>query len=824
MVAIFPLRRQSSFRLQSRREGLRLLSCAAVLLLALQMSGCGVGTSTATTTGGGAQALHTVSGKVYGGQQAVSGATISLYAAGKTGTASVPRSMLSGVTSLSDGSFSITGKYSCNPGDQVYIVAKNGSAGSGTNSAIGMMAALGPCSALLANGNNQFIYIDEVTTVASVYALSAFMTGVNALGSAPDAISTNALAAAFANVQTMVNTTTGMALTTSTGNGVVPVTTINSLANSLAECINSTSSTSSACNSLFSATTVGGTAPTDTIQAALNVALHPSQNTSQVFAVATSTPPFQPTLTMAPASYAITVAHPSDVLTYHNNVGRTGVQPAETTLTPANVTSAKFGKLRTFAVDGQMYAQPLYVGGVGMPDGAVHNLLIAATAHGTVYAFDADGNNPAAGYLWKQSMFGAGEAPVVEGTDYSCGDTTPESSLLGTPVIDRSTGTIYVVSTEKVTASGTFTQKLHALSYIDGSESMNGPVVITATYPGTGAGSQSGVETFDALKENQRPALLLSGGNVWITWASHCDIAPYHGYIMAYSASNVATRTVLYNNTPNGSDGGIWMSGGGPAADAAGYVYTVSGNGTFDANTGGLDYGDAGLKMAAPTGGSTTPSIAGYFVPYNQQQLSSADQDVGVTNALIFNDPASSYAPTLMVESDKTGKIYLLDTGHMGGYNSTANQDLGDFPIGGSIFNNFAYFNGALYADYNGGPVRAYAFVPGNSAAGGHFNTAYTSQAPTNSPGSGGGNGGVSPMVSANGTANGIVWTSDHNGNALLHAYDASNLATEFYNSGQAASSRDALPTPIKFVSPVIANGQVFVGGAATVAVYGLLP
>jgi hypothetical protein len=771
-----------------------------------------------------------VSGWVEGGQQPVNGATLSLYAAGKTGLASVPRSMLtSSVTSNSSGFFSITGKYACQSGDQVYIVATGGSAGSGTNNAIAMMTALGSCATLLANASTTMIAINEVTTVASVYSLAAFMNGVQALGSdASNTQSTDGLIAAFANINTLVNTTTGVAPTTTTGNGIVPQATIYSLANILAACINSDAANSTACTKLFTAATVAGSTPTDTLQAALNVAKNPAANPTGVYDVATGTGPFQPTLSSAPSTWAITVAHPSDVLTYHNNVARTGVQSDETLLTLGNVNSTQFGKKYTLTVDGYLYAQLLYVGGYGMPDGLVHNVLYAATAHGSVYAFDADGNNPAQGYLWKQSLMASGETQVLQADYGGCGDTVPESSLLGTPVIDRSTGTLYVVSTEKITATGAFTQKIHALSLLDGTEKFNGPTVITATYAGSGAGEVNNVLTFDALKQNQRPALLESGGTIWISWSSHCDIAPYHGYVIGYSAADVSKQTVLYNNTPNGSDGGIWMSGGGPAADAQGYVYVVGGNGTFDAKTGGSDYADTGLKLSLPTGGSTKPTIVDYFTPYNQATLSSGDQDVGVTNALIFTDPASTFAPTLMVESDKTGKIYVLNTGKMGTYDTgpggTTNGDIQDWATGGDIFNNFAYFHGTLYVGTDGKPIEAYAFLPGSSTAAGYFNTNATSISMTDPAGSYG-SGGSAPVVSANGTANAIVWTQDHSGTTpLMHAYDASNLNSELYNTGEAAASRDKMPTPVKFTSPMVVNGSVYVGGVDAIAVYGLLP
>jgi hypothetical protein len=792
-------------------------SLAALLLLPL---GCGTGIapSSTTHTAPAAQPLH---GKVFGGQAPIVGSKVYLYAAGTASGGS--RSMLNApgyVLSDNLGGFTITGDYTCSAGDQVYILALGGDAGGGSNDAIGLISALGPCSALSAS---TYITVNEVTTVGSVYALSRYITTPTAVGADP--VGSNAVAAAFSNVKTMVDVSSGVAPANILGGGLVPQATINSLANSIAGCINSTT-TASVCSSLF--TDTGTSASSSTAQAAINIAHAPAANADDIYTLAGKQPPFSPALTSAPASWAINVLFPADVLTYHNDVARSGVQSAETTLTTSNVVTGKFGKLRTFPVDGYLYAGPLFTGGLGMPDGNLHDIVFAATAHGTVYAFDADGNNPSAGYLWKQSLFAAGEVPVLTSDYGGCGDTVPESSLLGTPVIDRSTGTLYVVSTEKITAGGTFTQKIHAISLLDGSEKFGGPTVITATYPGTGDGASSGVLTFDPIKQNQRPALLLSNGTVWITWASHCDIKSYHGYVMGYSASDVTKRTALFNNTPNGSDGGFWNSQGGPAADAAGYVYVVGGNGTFDINTGGVDYGDGGLKLTPPAGGSTTVAVADYFVPYNQQSLSSADQDVGVSEALLFNDP-NGKSPHLMVETDKTGRIYLVDTDNMGHYTGPngPNPDVQDFSGGGTIFNNFSFFNNRLYVGAGGVPVRAYTFQPGTGSAAGTFNTTPSSSTPT-TPGGGYSSGGACPVVSANGTANGIVWLQEHTGAsgkaAALRAYDATNLATELYNSNQAASNADKIDSTVKFSCPVVANGTVFVGSQYYLDVFGLLP
>ncbi len=780
--------------------------------LTLALAGCGTGASGPSATAPVIPAAHVISGFVHGGQQPVVGSQISLYAAGKAGLASAPRSMLAApVVTGPGGSFSITKDYACQTGDQVYILATGGDAGSGLNPAIELMAALGPCSNLAPATN---INIDEVTTVGSVFALSAFITGPQNLGSdATNTQSTDTLVAAFANTSNLVATATGTALQTSTGQGVVPYTTINSLANSLAACVNSVSSSSQTCTSLFSSTAVSGVSPNNTLQAAINIAHNPAANASAIYNLAGAASPFLPTLAGPPATYAIAVAHPSDVLTYHNNNSRNGVQSAESTLTPANVSSATFGKLLTFPVDSYLFAQPLYVGGIGMPDGAVHNVVYAASTHGTVYAFDADGKNPTSGSLWTVSLLPTGERYPTS-SDYGNCSNPPEAGIVGTPVIDRAAQTIYLV-TKTITSTGsTFTQRLHALSILDGTERPGSPVVIAPTFAGTGDGGST--ITFNPQRQLNRAALMLapnaSGTNtVYTVFASHCDIQQYHGIILGFDGTSLA-NTASFIDTPNGVEGGIWMSNGGMLADAQGYVYAVTGNGTFDANTNGPDYGDAVLKLTPPAAGaaSTNMGVNQYFTPDNQAYLNDHDLDTGGIEGLLFSDPASGVASNLLVAGDKNGSIYLLNTAALDGYDtgpSQGNGDIQDFTGGGTFIYNFAFFNNTLYTST---PLDAYAYNPGTSTTAGKFTTtpAYTASVTT------------SPVVSANGTANGIVW-ADETGGRLI-AYNAANLVP-LYTTAQAANNRDTPATFVKFTSPVIANGKVYLSGQGALVVYGLL-
>ncbi len=793
---------------------------AGQAVLAGLLAGCGTGAVPDTSSAAGTVVPHSVQGVLHGGQNPIFHSAIQLYAAGKTGVGSGPRTMLAQpVYSLADGSFSLTGLYNCNAGDEVYLVATGGDSGSGINSAIGMMAALGPCSTLKANAATTFITVNEAVTVASVYALSAYMNGALALGADyTNTASADGLMAAFANTNTMVNLATGAVPLTSTGNGIVPQTTINSLANSLAACVNSAPA-STACTNLFMDTTTSSSTPTDTLQATLNIAHNPSMKTSDIFNLAVAGAPFQPTLGSAPASYAITVAHPSDVLLYHNNISRNGVQSYETTLTPANVNKTQFGKLATYTVDSYLFAQPLYLGGVGMPDGVVHNLVFAASSRGTVYMFDADG----AGTVWTESLVPSGERYAQQSDYGNCGNP-PESGIVGTPVIDRTAGTIYLVTKTVNTSTGAFYHRLHAISLLDGTERTGSPVVINPTFTGTGDGTSNGTIAFNGQRQNERSALLIApnanGTNtVWIAYASHCDIGPYHGIVLGYDGASL-TNTATFIDTPNGSDGGIWMSNGGLAADAAGYIYASTGNGSFDVDnsagvaTGGIDYGDAALKLAPPASGSPAGSlmtVSDYFVPTDQATLDAKDLDVGGSEAILFTDPSSGVAPNLMIANDKNGSVYLINTDQMSHYDTSStngNADIQDFKAGGVFIYNFAFFNNMLYTSV---PLEAYAYTPGTLMLAGSFSTTPVANTGINY---------TAPVVSANGTANGVVWSED--GGGTLHAYTPT--LSEIYNTTQAAGSRDATPTFVKFTSPVIANGKVYLSGQGSLSIYGLLP
>jgi hypothetical protein len=502
-----------------------------------------------------------------------------------------------------------------------------------------------------------------------------------------------------------------------------------------------------------------------------------------------------------------------DVTTWHYDNARTGVQPKETVLTPSNVNATTFGKVFSLAVNGDVYAQPLYLSQFPMADGRLHNVLFVATNQDSVYAFDADGNNPAAGYLWRKSMLGAGETWV----------SNLIIGVIGTPVLDRSNGTIYVSA--KSVKSGTYIQRLHALNIADGSEKLNGPTIVQATVKGLGGDGTT--VSFSAKLNNQRSALLLaptpsvgSGNSVFIAWASHGDNGAYHGWVIAYDANNIASQTAAWTDTPNGTKGGIWMSGGGLSSDNAGNIFGGDGNGTFDENSHGGDYGDSAMRW---TVGASGLVVSDYFTPGDQRQLDAVDNDMG-TSALTLLPNQSGALPHLMVTSDKSGRIYLLNRDKMGGYITPGNSSVQNFKVGGFfIHSSFTFFNNVIYMAPDSGPLQAWAFNPTTEL----FSTTPQSKSGINFGCSSCDTSGSTASVSANGASNGIVWALDNGYSyrkpAILHAFDPANLNTEFYNSSQAANGRDTAAIAIKFTTPTIASGRVYVGGRNAVAVYGML-
>jgi hypothetical protein len=505
-----------------------------------------------------------------------------------------------------------------------------------------------------------------------------------------------------------------------------------------------------------------------------------------------------------------TPAPGTDVVTYKNDVARTGQNLTETTLTLTNVAPATFGLLRTLSVDGKVDAQPLYLSELTVA-GAAHNVVFVATENDSVYAFDSDTGTT----LWHISLLPSGE---TTSDTHGCGQVAPAIGITSTPVIDRTAGThgaIYLVAMSSDQSSA-YHQRLHALDVTTGAELFNGPVAITATYAAPG----SVAATFEPGQYEERAALLLSQGIVYTSWTSHCDETPYSGWIIAYSETTLAQTSVLSIGPNSNAGPAIWMSGGGPGTDSSGNIYLLSANGAFettlDANgfPNKQDYGNSFLKLAAT---ATTLTVADYFTMSNEVAESNIDQDLGSGGELILPDLTDSTNTVrhLVVGAGKDGNIYLVNRDSMGKFSASSNniwqQLSGALP--GGIWSTPAYFNGTLYYGDSGATLKAFAIT--NAKLG----SSPASQSPTQFPFPG-----TAPAISANGTSNGIVWAHQNTSpQAVLHAYDATNLAHELYNSSQAANYRDQFGAGNKFITPTIADGKVFVGTQNSVAVFGLL-
>ncbi len=506
----------------------------------------------------------------------------------------------------------------------------------------------------------------------------------------------------------------------------------------------------------------------------------------------------------------LTVNAATDVLTYHNDNARTGQNLTETILTISNVNSATFGKVGFYPTDGLVDAEPLYASNVPVPNNGTHNLLIAATENGTAYAFDADSGAT----IWHVTTLKTGEMPSQ---DPACPTCLPVIGVNPTPVIDRargSNGAIYVVAAS-TDGLGNYHQRLHALDLALGTELFGGPTDIQATYPGKGDNSDGTNVVFDPKQYRERCALLLLNGVVYTTWASHYDNRPYTGWIIGYSASTLAQTSVL-NITPNGDHGAIWMSGAGPAADDAGNIYFADANGTFDdtLDANGFpssgDYGNAFLKVSTSSG----LAVADYFEMDNEIEENGGDVDLGSGGAMVLPDlnDGSGHIVHLAVAAGKDTNLYVVNRDSMGKLsenNTSLYQELAGLLPGG-VYAAPAYFNNMVYYGPVGYNIQAFTISNGKLSTSPSAQTAMGFDYP-----------GATPSISANGTSNGIVWAEAVAQTAVLHAFDATNL-NELYNSNQ-AGGRDQFGGN-KFITPMIANGKVFVGTPTGVAVFGLLP
>jgi hypothetical protein len=493
---------------------------------------------------------------------------------------------------------------------------------------------------------------------------------------------------------------------------------------------------------------------------------------------------------------------------------------------------ANFGKLFTYNVDGLVYAQPLYVSGVLIPGEGVHNVLYVATEHNSVYALEADSNKSFTnGLIWKVNLGPAAITPTnAFGNRYNGGvytDITPEVGITGTPVIDVGRGTLFVDAFTREAAG--YIHRLHALNITNGSERPNSPVVVAATIPGTAVDNAGGMITFSAKQQIQRSALTLAGDTLYIAYSGYADTDPYHGWILGYDPVLLQIRPgYVFNTTPNATaafnpnagEAGIWMGGGGLCVDANTNLYFETANGTFTATngSGGTEYGDSFIRLSTTNG----LTVADYFTPWNQNAMGGpgADGDLGSGACMLVPDQPGTNLH-LLVGGGKYGIFYVLNRDQMTTNKTHYNATGGSDPIlqGFSFTTNSpvvrfmtgpAYFNGAVYFTSWNDKIKRYPIVNG-----------VLSRTPTSGPRTFSFPA-CTPAVSASGTNNGIVWSTAYGAPPVLVAYNATNVATEIFNSAQAPGNRDTLTNAVKFATPMVANGKVYAGGQFAVAVFGL--
>jgi fibronectin type 3 domain-containing protein len=548
---------------------------------------------------------------------------------------------------------------------------------------------------------------------------------------------------------------------------------------------------------------------------------------------------------------------------YLNDLAGTGANTNETTLTPANVNSAQFGKLFSSSVDGQVYAQPLYMPNVNITTGSnqgVHNVVFVATAHDSLYAFDAGSG----ALLWQTSFINNTSAGVLDvnpninpntvittvpSSDVNSTNVSPEIGVIATPVIDPTTETIYLTAKTKEIINGNasaphYVYQLYAINVQNGhlQSGLGGGVIqigdtiysggnytnnTSVSVAGNGDGSVGGVVKFNALRQMNRPGLTLYNGQIYIAFASHGDNGPYHGWVLGFSASTMQ-MTGVFNANPNGNDDGIWQSGGRIEVDSSGALYFETGNGLFDStlNAQGLpisgDYGDSVVKLVTDNSTVSNPNINGwgfhvadYFAPFDQQTLNNDDTDMASSGLVVLPDSLGNAAhPHLLIARGKSGVVYLIDRDNMGKFNSTTDHVVQEYSDSGGFWSSPTYWNNSFYGTPNGGQLQQWSIANGSAS----FSTS-----PVHSSTDGFGYPGGTGFISSNGTANGIIWQVEKSTNQL-RAYSAANVGTELYTSAQ-NSARDSISSNsvILFSVPVVDNGEVFVGTGNALVVFGEL-
>jgi hypothetical protein len=487
--------------------------------------------------------------------------------------------------------------------------------------------------------------------------------------------------------------------------------------------------------------------------------------------------------------------------TYHNDNTRSGINSLETVLTPANVNVVSFGKRAVVPVQGYVFAQPLYISNVTMSDGKAHNLVIVATEHDQVYGIDADTYQ----VMWQRSLLDSqGQVTPIPTSDVNCGVLGDEVGITGTPVIDAPGETVYLVAATKNTQNGqaSYEQKIYALNLTNGQDRVPAAIITTPT-------GNYGSARFSPLLNLQRSALLLENGNVYVSWASHCDYGAYSGWLMAFNAGSLQL-SMAWTPDPSGLQGGIWMSGGGASVDASGNIFLSVGNGWSDAPSGGANYGDSAVRLTA-TGGQI--AVADYFMPYDYTMLMNDDLDLGSGTPLLLPTQTGARYPNLMVTGGKEGTIYLLNRDNLGQWHANDDtQVVQSFQVPSGIFDTPLFWNNTLYYGLTDSPMQAFAYDP----AAQQINTTPVSVSSMNLsyPGS-------SPTLSSNNGSNAILWSLEAAADqGIFRAFDANNLSNELYDS-EMSPDRDRVGGGVRFTSPMVANGQVFVGAQGELDIYG---
>lgn len=523
--------------------------------------------------------------------------------------------------------------------------------------------------------------------------------------------------------------------------------------------------------------------------------------------------------TCAAVSAAFALAAPGyaqvDMLTQHNDNARSGTNLHETVLNTSNVNVKQFGKLFTRSVDGQVYAQPLVVCGLTFPGKGKHNVVYLATEHNSVYAYDAD-DPKAAAPLWQINL-----GPSCPYTDFyktEWTDMNDEVGITSTPVIDLRSKTIYVES--KTKENGTYFQRLHALDLITGEEKPGSPVTITAQVKGTGLDSVNGVVSFNPFTQLQRPGLLLSNGVIYLAFGSHADTEPFHGWVIGYDPKTLK-QVFVWNTTPNGSEGAIWQSGQGLAADASGYIFATLGNGDADAQTGGPDYGECIVRLNPKAKGSP---VADWFMPFNFADLNQNDGDLGSSGPMLV--PGTN----MLVTGSKEDVLYVVQRNAMGHFHKADDAEImQNFPGGnghvhGAPVSWLTPNNGRiLYVWTENDNLRSFKWQDGKFVP---FAVGPT-RLPYGMPG-----GFLTLSADGSRAGTGIIWAShpfDDNANwktvtGELQAFDASDPSKELWNS-RMNLTRDDLGMFAKFNPPTVVNGKVYLATfSKKLMVYGLLP